>query len=59
MNKKYYVLNEDMDPVEVFGQIITICVDEDTIKDLEEDFDNPAEMFHEASEEEIEKYGTV
>lgn len=58
--KKYYALNEDVDPQVVFGQIFGACVDDEVIASVVEDLgENAREMFHEASPEEIEEYGTV
>lgn len=58
--KKYYVLNDDVDPQVIFGQVFGACVDDEVIASLVEDFDEDIrECFHEASEEEIREYGTV
>lgn len=58
--KKYYVLNDDVDPQVIFGQVFGACVDDEVIASLIEDFDEGIkECFHVASEEKIREYGTV
>lgn len=56
--KTYYMIDSNIDPDTVYGPFNPICLDEAEVKRLSADWEvDLFEQMHEASREEIAKYG--
>ena len=59
MSKTYYFPDPGIDAIDIFGKDTPVCVDKDTVDWLSREWDiDLMEHMHEASPEEIERYGT-